>query len=503
MARLILILVALAVVTPAADAQRSEMLTYMERISRAHEAQDWNGVIHNARRMRTHEAWRKLPAHARWPVLVREGEALARIGAYQRSRNRLLEALRLTRGADRGGPLFYLFATEYAMEDWRSAARRLLELQEIFPSQFDDIRYSALDRVVTELDQSGETRLHDALVTLIATEYQPDDPTPHLDWMLLRYVRILVASGELGAAMGQAERVLYADARVELRTLGVYAPLWSNPSFDHLTDPRAGEEANLQRNQIAAAANPRSLAPVSAQLYALMALGRLDEARALAEATLAQVSTGEQNFDHVDHWTRWLMDSAARILYAQGRVQEADAWMTRAVALPENGGPNVSQVINYATLLSYQDRQEDALAMLERLEEASLPVSDLMWVWSLQACAQHRLGRPDARDIRLAQLESDWRVNAPAYQRALVCLGDLDAAAALLVARLGNPQLRADALAALQDRPLLISAEVLPLAAELQADFRALRQRPEVLAAIAEHGRIERVGLYQPSLGKF
>lgn len=505
MARLFLMLAALAAMAalaPAADAQRGEMRTYWERIDRAYDARDWNGVIRNARRMRTHEDWRELPARVRWPILTREGEALGRIGEYQRARLRLMDALQLTRGADRGGPLFWLFVIEASVGDWSNAAQRLIEIQQVLPAQLDDFSYHTLNRVIIGLQETGEDHLYEAILTLMVTEYQPEETTTHLDGMVLRYVEILVGHGELSAALGQAERVLYGELRLQLRSSALYAPLWSDPHFDRLTDPVAGEQAALARAQAEAASDRRRMGPIYDQVNALMALGRLDEARALAETALARFSNGRR-FDDGEAWAAWLMDSAARILYAQNRVQEADAWMVRAADLPENGGPNVSQVMNYATMLSYQGRQEDALMLLRQLEEGELPHPDLMWIWSLQACAQHRLGRPDARDRRLGQLRKDWSANAPAYQRALVCLGDVEAAAALLVARLDDPQLRAEALAAVQDRPLLISAEAMPLAAELEAGFRALRQRPEVLAAIAEHGRIERVELRQSHLGAF
>ncbi len=506
MARLFVMLAALAALaafTPAADAQRGEMRTYWERMDRAYDREDWDEVIRYGRWMRRHEDWTTLPARARWPILTREGQALARTGEYQRARTRLLDALRLTRGADRGVPLFYLFITEYTMHDWSSAARRLLEIQQVFPQQIDELRYTTLDRVVSELKQAGDDPLHDAVVTMIATEYQPDRPATHLDWMVMRYIEILIEAGELGAAIGQAERVLYRDARVNLRTLGVFAPLWSDPQFDPVTDPVAGEIATLRRARADAAAEPGRVDPINAQIDALMHLGRLEEALGLAEATLAQFAADPPRFDHVDYWTPWLMDTAARILYAQDRVEEADAMMVRAIALPENGGANISQVLNYATMLSYQGRQEEALMMAGRLDEDRLSQSDLMWIWSVQACAQHRLGRSEARNQRLALLQTKWGTNAPAYQRALVCVGDLDAAAAVLVDRLNDPRLRIEALAALQDHPFLISAEAMPLCAELEAAFRALRQRPEVSAAIAAHGRIDQVDLRQSHLGAF
>jgi ribonuclease D len=103
----------------------------------------------------------------------------------------------------------------------------------------------------------------------------------------------------------------------------------------------------------------------------------------------------------------------------------------------------------------------------------------------------------------LALLEADWAGNPGAYQRALICVGDFDRAASLIVRRLNAPRHRSAALRALQERRLLANAEIMPLAAQLEADFAALKNRSDVQAAIAQAGRVERIDLYQPVLETF
>ena len=489
----------LMLVAPAAHSQDT-MHDHWRRMGDAHEAQDWRGVISNGRLLRADKNWSRLPASARWPVITREGEAHLRLGRHAQARRLLVQALRITPEPDRYVPLFYLFHAELGLEAWMANSAILLEFQRIKPEQVDSFAFSTLNRIVLGLERDGEEDSYAALVTLLATEYQPPQPTTHLDGIFLRYAGLLARDGRTEAAMMQLEQVLYSSARIRARSSRDFAPLWSDPRFERLTDPVAGEEASLARAVADAVENPERLAPLRAQVVSLMRLGRLEEAVALGEALLVGLDEGEAFLDFDDR-AAWLMNDLASLFYVDNRVEEADALMARAAALMEHGQPNVSQVINSATMLSYQSRHAEALAVLEWVGDAS--DHGRMLVRSVAACSRHHLGQTQARDRLLAQMASDRFYNPAAYQRALICIGDFDGAASLLVERLNDPAHRAGALRALQERRLLINPEVMPFAAQLETDFAALKQRPDVRSAIEQAGRVEPVELYQPYLGAF
>jgi tetratricopeptide (TPR) repeat protein len=502
MIRLCFIAIAAAFVmgsAPAAQAQDT-LHDYWRRMGEAHQAQDWDGVILNGRLARADKNWDRLPASARWPILTREGEAHLRLGQYEAARRRLAQALRITPEQDRAVPLFYLFHAELGREAWIAASAILMELQRIEPAQIDDFSLAAMNRVIMGLERDGETDSYAALIPLLATEYQPSEPGAHLDWIYLRHAGLLAASGQREAAMMQLEPVLESDARIEARSSLEFAPLWSDPRFDRLTDPVAGEEASLARAITDAQNHPQRLAPRRAQVRSLMRLGRVDEAAALAEALLADLEDGEPYRD-ADEVAPWLMNDLARLFYVENRAREADALMARSAALVVQGRPRITQVISFATLLTYQSRHAEALAILARMENAS--GFDSMEARSAAACSHHHLGRPQERDQHLALLEADWADNPAAYQRALICVGDFDRAASLIVRRLNAPRHRPAALRALQERRLLANAEIMPLATQLEADFAALKDRSDVQAAIAQAGRVERIDLYQPVLETF
>jgi hypothetical protein len=118
---------------------------------------------------------------------------------------------------------------------------------------------------------------------------------------------------------------------------------------------------------------------------------RVDEAAALAEALLADLEDGEPYRD-ADEVAPWLMNDLARLFYVENRAREADALMARSAALVVQGRPRITQVISFATLLTYQSRHAEALAILARVENAS--GFDSMEARSAAACSHHHLGEP-------------------------------------------------------------------------------------------------------------
>ncbi len=79
-------------------------------------------------------------------------------------------------------------------------------------------------------------------------------------------------------------------------------------------------------------------------------------------------------------------------------------------------------------------------------------------------------------------------------RRALLCIGDIDGAAAADISRLGDPEHRDTALLALQiyePPPVVLSEQE----AEIERRKAAIRERPDVRAAVDAVGRIERAPL--------
>ncbi|MBX9745854.1 MAG: hypothetical protein K2X34_03065, partial [Hyphomonadaceae bacterium] len=165
----------------------------------------------------------------------------------------------------------------------------------------------------------------------------------------------------------------------------------------------------------------------------------------------------------------------------------------------EDGQWSVSQVINFASMLSAEGRPQDALEVLRTVGSAS-DYGD-MWIAAVRACAASQLGDSDLRDTALSFLRENADDNISAAARGLLCANDLDRAAALYIRRLADPEQRGDALLALQryTQP----PNVLPHNRALAERLEQVRARADVQAAIAAVGRIEEVPLQSVYWGDF
>lgn len=178
--------------------------------------------------------------------------------------------------------------------------------------------------------------------------------------------------------------------------------------------------------------------------------------------------------------------------YELGRTDDARTAYRAAITAGERGQRNISQAINFAGWLEAEGRPGEAIDLL-RATGPDLTPHGHMAVASVMACAAEQLGDANALGLAMTYLREHERDNVAARARALLCVNDIDSAAALYVRRLRDPVEYADALLELQI--YRAPAHQLPGQA-IRAQRRArLRERPEVRAAVGAVGRIEEVPL--------
>ena len=202
---------------------------------------------------------------------------------------------------------------------------------------------------------------------------------------------------------------------------------------------------------------------------------------------------GAAQFDDYDEQLNWVLNARADTLYDLDRNDEARVAFRLAIETGEDGARNVSQAINFASRLVGEGRPLEALDALSEVGNAS-PYGD-MWVAAERACASEQLGDRAVRDTALAFLREHEEDNPSARIRGFICMNDLDGAAATIIHRLQDPDDRTEALVALQRYRERAHAGT-PQSRLIQQRYDAVRDRPDVQAAIAAVGRIEDVPLY-------
>ena len=264
-----------------------------------------------------------------------------------------------------------------------------------------------------------------------------------------------------------------------------------DPAFD----PRAAADRQVAALQAQLRLAPDRLDILSALQTALLMAGRFQEVITLAEdvqAALDAAPADKPAYVAMDELP-WVQDQHSRALDALGRFDASLARLEAASRLDEGGRPNVSQALNLAQRYASLGRPADALAAAA---SAGSDMSDFGRM--VQASARQRahlaLGDADAAAKALDYLR-EHRASAEAiYLDALVEAGELDDAAATLIAQLASAEDRADALYELHDfrKPPTKPGNVQAL-----ANWEKLLARPDVEAAVARVGRRLKVDLYR------
>ena len=186
----------------------------------------------------------------------------------------------------------------------------------------------------------------------------------------------------------------------------------------------------------------------------------------------------------------WYWDALGRSWHMLGRYDEMVEAFRKGAAAGEDGTPNVSQVINLAQAQNAFGRGDEALRTLAAFADGrkSSPYGEMEMRFA-RGCAQAVAGRPAEAVADVAFAKAHDKDHGEALADLLLCLGDMDGAAAAFIARLDDPDRRADALEQLSDYddpPVALPPD--PINSRLDA----LKARPDVKAAIARAGGTRR-----------
>ena len=293
-----------------------------------------------------------------------------------------------------------------------------------------------------------------------------------------------LAAGDAAAARNYADGVTSLGSTVPL-LLGKRYDVALPPDADRLALLRTAIARRDRATREALAAAPANLRSLVERSNYLRSLSRDEEALALLRPHLADVPATAANGEH----GMWVVNEAASALATLGREDEALALMDRVAALPLAANPSLIGLrINHLGMLWEAGRYEEVLRRAAALDaDAERFASDFgkTWIAATRICALASLGRTGETAPFLAQLRGWSEINPVALSHAYLCLGDDAAAAALMVHRLeaADPD---PAIQALQDYAL---GEVRGPAGALLQRLSALRERPEVRAALERVGR--------------
>jgi len=364
-------------------------------------------------------------------------------------------------------------------------------LSRIAPGRVREIELGELGellRAARKLDPDGD-RLLAAYAALDRAGYVP--AAPYFDDSLrMGHARLLMERGRVNQARKLLQGIVDIDSVVELRVDRLFDPLRTDPTFESQLDVLAAVRKDLARSRAAMEANPQLMEAVNLHGVVLRGASRYAEGLALMDKVLARDAANDAAYTDADEYRNWIINLRGNFLYAAGRTEEGRAAMIAAAGLKEDGQVNVSNIINLGGYLVDEGRAAEAVDLIPRIGQASAYGQG--WIESIRSCAGAQLGDERLRTAGLDYLKSHESDNPAACSRALLCSGDFDGAAALMIRRLASKDMRTEALLALQITQDSGESD-LPFAREMRARFAALRDRADVRAAVDKVGRIERI----------
>lgn len=400
--------------------------------------------------------------------------------------------------AAQGEAWLYRAFSATRVEAWPDTVVSLTTLAKKFPKTLSAQKKFVAQLVFRSVGQLRGVDQRPAKLALIQALFDAEftdeyDGQPGVLWQELAVDAL--AQNDLPRARAVASRITNADVLVAMRIDRRFDALVA--AEPKLFDVRAAAEREVKRLRAQMSKNPKSLGVVMRLGNALFITGDFGEMLKVANDALARDRKGTEKspaYDDADDNLNWVYNQQSMALRALGRWDEALAAMRAGAGAAEHGETNTSQTINLGFFLVELGRPKDALAEVERIDwnKGASPYGR-MQLQFVRALSWQQLGRKDETDKIIAWFREHEIDSKDTAQDAYMETGDENAAAALLIARLGDPDDRAAALLDVQDFRQLPPSEQDRKTAALRDRLHA---RADVTAAIDAVGRREKLSVY-------
>ncbi len=366
----------------------------------------------------------------------------------------------------------------------------LTTIAERWPASLDRInaRFIVGLEVRSHKDAALAEPLYKTLSALSGAGWKNNDPSLDADELWLNLIEMLLARDKTGVAIAVAKNLETPEAIVALRSDKTFDPVVGDaPARTALVSAMTARLATLRA---LVKATPMDLAAAEALGNELISQNKPAEALAFFDETIAKAST----MDHRDRLI-WLLDGRSQALAMLGRDDEALSALAKAARRPEDGGPNVSQVLNLGVMYAALGRSKEALEQVNDVENMS--GYGRMTREAIRTCAYAQLRDAASLAASLKYMEAHQGDAPFLFFEALLCTGDEDRAAAYLTSQLADPKRRRAFLVGLQTYAPFREQ---PFVAEITRRRLKVRARPEVQAAILAVGHINEYPLVPQGL---
>jgi hypothetical protein len=337
------------------------------------------------------------------------------------------------------------------------------------------------------VDTKDEARRFDLALTLVTAGYAPGDQTVgDGDALRMTVISGLAKRGRLDEAQPVGAALVNTVSIVRLAIDRRFQSLWPALETRLGAGADAADAAFIAAAERALAKAPQSIIARAGLAEALNIASKEPEAL----ARIADIGDSPEALARMNDRELWAINLKANLLADAGRTDAALAALDAAAALPADTHPQVAAFrIIAADMAEEAGRHEDALRRVAAIETKGLNGFGIQALAAVRVCALARAGRMAEAGTAAAALPAGWSEdgNNRAVQTARACIGQFDAAAAVLIKRLEAEDSRDDVLFELQ--PFLIADRANAPDRATKAGLRTLKARPDVKAAFAKWGR--------------
>lgn len=355
-------------------------------------------------------------------------------------------------------------------------------------------QYSDQDLRQVVQEASGEPA-RDLLQALLKSKWRPEDPFKTLDSFWVKLAALEMGRGDIDAAAAALSAVESPRDLIAFKVDHKYAKVvLADPSKFNLDQAFAKRLEDLQG---AVKAHPDRLTGIITLAAGYRSAGRAEDSLKLAKDAIAKARAapdGQPAFIEQEKYLPWVYEDVGRALFQLGRNDEGLSAFERAAHRATGEGIDIGLSLNLADKLVDLGRASEALDETAEIGMSSLSAYGKMVRQQIVVCANAQLARKDKAQTAIVYMKTHASDGAGPYRDALLCLGDLDKVAELVMAQLESPDQRQDVLKALQDYPMP------PHSTDWNTQqierLRAVRARADVQATLAKYGKIEHFNVY-------
>ncbi len=430
-----------------------------------------------------------LPNVAKGSGMFFRGAAYREEGKFNESLADLDAAEILT--PDKGQITVLAFDVALRMDQTAKAYEKALRVAKNFPLEVSGLNLSALTRVITTLDKGKWFQdAHMLRAALFDANYHGNPAGTTADYLYKELVVDYLDRSDIINAIRVAGQINTVDVILDMSIDARFQEVWQAVLAGAGGSLRIAAERQKARFEIIVTANPGDNQAIHGLIDALRFTDQPAKAIALGDSLLKDpVALGRDPDGYF-----WVLTATSYAEVEAGKREAGIKRMAELVNYKLDDYPDlITQHINRASMLLDQGRFEEASAAAHKADSRYGSAYAKLWVAAIDVCSNPPHKDNKTPDPLLDSLRASGKDNPQALALALLCNNKMPEAEQWYIKRLSDPDMRSDALQALQNFSL--GSNEGAHFTIIQDRLNILRKKTSVRKAIAKVGRQLDVGL--------